>query len=177
MQWLEKLINRVFKFIPRLKMIAPDEGGVRITLGSHVTTLKPGWFIYWPLIQTIPVIAIMPQVVDLREQGLTTLDGVGLAISGAVEYAVRDTRRAILEVQDYDRSLPTLCLGKIAEYVENHDQKNCTSEKIGTEVRREIREHANSWGISIKHVYITDRIVATAYKIMLNGTLAPITLL
>ena len=160
--------------IPRLEFVLPDELVVRITMGKYVKSLTPGWFVVWPLIQEIQVITKTVQVVNLQEQGLQTLDGKSLAISGAVEYAVRDSVKAILEVQDVDKSLPVLCLGKIAEFVESRNLADCTSENIKTELRKEVREHVGAWGVGVKHIFITDRIIATAHKVMI--TTAPITM-
>ena len=174
MQWLKQFFQFITDIIPRIWLVCPDESGVRITLGKRFRLTSPGWYVYWPLIQVVRKLTVTTQVIDLREQGLTTQDNKNLAISGAVEYTVRDSVKAILQVQDVDKNLPTLCLGKIAEYVETHDYDECTSEKIKTELRKEIREHVNAWGLAIKHIYITDRITTTAYKIMLNTTTAPI---
>jgi len=174
MQWLINVFNKLTCWIPRICLVNPDESGVRITCGKNFSLMSPGWYIYWPLIQECQKLTTTVQVVDLREQGLTTRDNKNLAISGAVEYTVRDVTKALLQVQDVDKNLPTLCLGKIAEYIESHDFVDCTSEKIKMELRKEIREHVNSWGLAVKHIYITDRITATAYKIMLNTTTAPV---
>ena len=169
MNWLHNLINKLLAWIPRLWMVNPDESGVRITLGSRVKTLVPGWYVYWPLMQECINIPSTPQVIDLRSQSLTTKNGRSVVISGAVEYSIRDAEKAILKIQDYDKSLPTLCLGKIAEYVETHDFENCKSVVIKEALRKEIREHVNAWGIAVKHIFITDNIIAKTYRVMLRN--------
>jgi len=157
MRWLEKLINRVFKFIPRLKLITPDEGGVRITLGSHVTTLKSGWFIYWPLIQTVPVIAIMPQCPDVRPQSVTDCNGEGLAVSVAVKYRIRDAKAAILSVQDYDTNLQALACGCTTEYCSKHSLVELRdTHQMGDYVASRLQKEARGWGIEIMAVFVTD---------------------
>lgn len=157
-------------WIPRICLINPDESGVRITGGKRFRAKGPGWYIWWPLIQECKKITVTPQVVDLREQSLTTQDGAEKAISGAVEYDIRDAIKAILHVQDYDKNLPTLCLGKIADYVETHPANECRSALIKTELRKEIREHVNKWGIRILNIFITDNVSAKTYRIMLHAT-------
>jgi regulator of protease activity HflC (stomatin/prohibitin superfamily) len=176
-EWLKQLLQLITDLIPRIWLVNPDESGVRVTLGSRIRPTPPGWWLYWPVVQLCQKLTTVIQVVDLREQGLTTVDGVSLAISGAVEYTIRDAVKAILQVTDVDKNLPTLCLGKIAEYVERNTYADCTSEKIKAELRKEIREHVNAWGVAVKHIYVTDRIEAKALKIMLNATTAPITMI
>lgn len=174
MQWLKVLIDMIIAWIPRIQLINPDESGVRITGGKRYRAKGPGWYIWWPLIQECKKITITPQVVDLREQSLTTLDGEKRAISGAVEYDIRDAVKAILKVQDYDKNLPTLCLGKITDYVEAHPASECRASLIKTELKKEIREHVNKWGIRILNIFITDNVAADTKRIMLHAATAPI---
>ncbi len=169
MNWLTQLIDRLFSWIPKISIVRPDENGVRITCGRWYRPLLPGLYLWWPPIQEIDIINVMSQIIDLREQSLTTLDGKSIAISGAVEYSIRDVTKAVLKVQDYDRSLPTLCLGKIAEYVESHNFIECKSVIIKEVLRKEIREHVNAWGIAVKHIFVTDNVIATTHRIMLHN--------
>lgn len=174
MQWLKELIERLICLIPRIQLINPDEAGVRITGGKRYRAKGPGWYIYWPIIQECKKITTTPQIVDLREQSLTTSDGKKQVISGAVEYDIRDAVKAILKVQDYDKNLPTLCLGKITDYVESHPASDCRASLIKAEIRKEIREHVNKWGIHILNIFITDNVSAETYRVMLHAATTPI---
>ena len=155
----------------------PNESGIRTTLGSHYSSTPSGWYVFWPLIQSTIKITVTPQIVDLREQSLTTLDGEKQVISGAVEYDIRDAVKAILCVQDYDKNLPTLCLGKISDYVEAHPASECRSALIKAELRKEIREHVNKWGIRILNIFITDNVSAKTIRVMLHATTGSIRLI
>jgi regulator of protease activity HflC (stomatin/prohibitin superfamily) len=168
MQWLTDLINKLFCFIPRIVLILPNEMGLRITLGNHYRVISPGWYLYFPLLQQVLQLTVTPQVIDLKSQSLTTSDNKGIIISGAVEYGIRDVAKALLEVCNLDKTLPTLCLGKIAEYVETHTANECTTENIKNELRKEIMEHVNVWGIKLHHVYLTDRITARSVRVFLD---------
>ncbi len=177
MQWLINLIDKLTCGIPRIWIVEPDESGIRTTLGRHINPTPAGWYIFWPLIQSVIKITITPQIIDLREQSLTTLDGKKQVISGAVEYDIRDAMKAILHVQDYDKNLPTLCLGKISDYVEAHPASECRSALIKAELRKEIREHVNKWGIRILNIFITDNVSAETIRVMLHATTGSIRLI
>lgn len=168
MQWLTDLINRLLCIFPRIVLVHPDEMGLRISLGYCYKALEPGWYIYLPLLQFISKLPITPQVVDLKSQSLTTQDGKGIIISGAIEYSIRDITKAVLRVCNLDKSLPTLCLGKVAEYVETHDFIDCKSSAIKKELRREIREHVGDWGIQVHHIFLTDNITARSVRLFLD---------
>ena len=115
MDWLKDLLEKLFSIFPRLLCIQPNEGGVRTTLGSHIENLKSGWYVYWPLIQEAVYTEITTQVVDLKNQALRTIDKHDVVFSGALQYTVSNPRKALLEVQDRDKSLQTLALGVISD--------------------------------------------------------------
>ena len=157
MKWLEELINRVLSLIPRLQLINPDEGAIRITLGNHIKDCGPGWYLYWPLIQVFCVIAVMPQVPDVRPQSVLTSDGQSFTVSGAVKYRIRDVRKAVLNIQDYDVSIQTLMCGVIIRYCSTHTVDELLNvELLEADIKKELQKEARGWGIEIMSCYITD---------------------
>lgn len=100
---------------------------------------------------------IQTQVVDLRSQSVRVKDGYSLIVSGAIQYSIKDVYKAIFNVQDPDKSLETLALGIILEYVKNRTVKEC--QEVGAlkkEILKGIKEAAQGWGLKIEKVYITD---------------------
>lgn len=156
MEWLNQLITKIFCWIPRIWIVNPDESGIRITLGSRYCSTPPGWYVYWPLIQGVEKITVTPQVIDLRAQSVFTGDGRDLCFGGGIMYRVDDSVKAILEVQDYDKSLYTLALGIVTEYINQHEFKDCAISGIKKAILKGIREDAAGWGLKIMRMYITD---------------------
>lgn len=157
MEWLSNLLKNLRDWLPRKYFINPDEGGIRITLGNHVKTLVPGWYYYWPVLQECRGINTAPQIVDLRPQSALTSDLSDLAISGGVKYRISDSRKALLDVQDYDKSIQTAALGIICEFINEHsfeDIHNFT--ELREIILSGIREEAAGMGLKIMKVYITD---------------------
>jgi len=157
MNWLRDFISKLFAWLPRLYYINPDEGGVRITLGKYFKLKGSGWYFYWPVIHQMCVIAVMPMVKDLRGQSLLTKDGKNVLISGAITYKVLDASRAILAVQDYEKSLMNTALGIITEFVVSRTKEECKEIlDLKDEVLKGLREEASGWGLKIMKVAITD---------------------
>lgn len=173
MQWIVDLLDKLTSFIPRLVFIEPNEGGLRITLGSRVKELTPGWYIWCPLFQEVIKLEVVSQVVDLRAQSVETKDGHHVIVSGALQYKVTDVKKAILDVQDWDKSVQTLALGVIAEYIQQHSLQECRDlENIKSEVRKKIVE-ASGWGLKIQQVYITDFTEAKSIRIITESSRGP----
>ncbi len=168
MTWLRDIIEKLLSWVPRLWMINPDEGGVRITLGSRVKLLVPGWYVYWPILQECIKIDVMPQVIDLRPQS-GDQSGVNKCISGAVQYRIKDAGKAILKVQNFDTSLQAMALGIICRYVNNLPVGDeLTVEGVEEAVLKGIKENARGWGLEIMKVFITDLGSARNIRVLSN---------
>ncbi len=168
--WIEIIGRQITKTLPYSK-IFPNEGGVFLRFGKYRRTLEPG--LYWkiPLIDDIKKLDITPQVINLPNQSITTKDKVTLAVSGAIEYSIRDAKRALLEVQDFDKSLQNLSMGIIANYAHEKTYEECLNIKeLEDVVIRGIRERANSWGLNIRKFWVTDLAEHKVYRLMTHET-------
>ena len=155
MTWLQDLINKLLSVFPRLWFVSPDEAGIRLTLGNHVYSAGPGWYVWWPMIQKVTSITVTPQVVDLRPQSVMLQDHTSFVCGGAVKYRIKDATAAMLKVQDFDQSLQALCLGMISRYFTDKCDDDDYSD-LSDYVIKAIKEAARGWGLDIMAVYITD---------------------
>lgn len=174
MNWLNELITKIFCWIPRIWLVNPDEGGVRITLGNRYCSTPPGWYAFWPLIQDCTSITVTPQVVDLRAQSVFTRDHVDLCFGGGIMYRVNDSVKAILKVQDYDKSLYTVALGIVADYINQHDYNDCTVKGIKEAILEGIRKDAEGWGLKIIRMYVTDFGTTRNLRVLTNVSIGTI---
>jgi len=172
MTWLTNLIDRLLSIFPRLVIIAPDETGVRYTpkiaKGIRVTSLIPGYWIYWPLIQNIETIRCKTQVKDLRPQSVWTVDRVEMTVSGAIRYRVRSAQKALLEVYDYDQNIQAVALGIIQQYIREHELANLNTCQLEEEVLKGVRKASEGWGLYVEKVYITDIGRTQNVRLLLN---------
>jgi regulator of protease activity HflC (stomatin/prohibitin superfamily) len=168
MEWLGKLLEAIRDLFPALFMVEPSEGGIRLTLGKYVKTLKPGWYVYWPVIQFCDSVDVVPQVVDLRPQSCLTADMKDVVISGGVKYRVSDARKAMFSVSDYDKDIQVMSLGIIAEFISKHLFEDI-NEFVALQdiILVGIREEAAGMGLKIMKVYITD--IGTNKNIRMMG--------
>jgi regulator of protease activity HflC (stomatin/prohibitin superfamily) len=157
MEWLSELIQMVKDMFPWLYIVDPQEGGVRVTLGRRVKTLGPGWYFFWPIFQSCTKINVVPQVVDLRPQSGLTSDLKDIVISGGVRYKVIDARKAILNIDDYDKDICIMSLGIICDFVNKHPFGELKDlDELAMIIRTGIAEEATGMGLKIMKVYITD---------------------
>jgi regulator of protease activity HflC (stomatin/prohibitin superfamily) len=171
MDWLQALIERLTCFIPRPTIMTVYEAGLRFTFGKHIKDITNGWFWWIPLFQRIQWMDIQTQVVDLRSQSVRTSDGQSVIVSGAIQYSVKDVRKAILNVQNVDTALEKLALGIILEFVKSKTVDECHDiEALKKEILRGIKEAAQGWGLKIERVFITDLDKTINIRLLTNGT-------
>ncbi len=157
MDFLNRIFKIIGKFIPRVELIQPDEAGVRITLGTRVKVLPPGWYFLWPVIQEIYWATVTTAVKDLRPQSVFTKSGRNITVSGIIKYKVTDIQKAMLEVQNFDESLQALSLGVLNTILSTTEEiEGWSPEELADLVLQKIREEASGWGLKIQKVYISD---------------------
>lgn len=157
MTWITQLIELLFCWVPRLYFIQPDESGVRITLGSHVKDLAPGYYIYWPLIHLVIKVNVATQGVKFAIQSVTTKDDVDIAIRGAITYKISNAAKAIFETSDFDETLEAIGCGVIESFVAGKTYEELRDrEALKEEIKKGLRKEAEGWGIRLMRVYIPD---------------------
>ncbi len=169
MEWLRDLVNRLLSVFPRICILGPHESGVRLTFGKRVRKIGAGCWIYWPLVQRLIYMNVVTQVIDLRAQSIRTKDNESTVVSGAIQYSIRDVRKAILDVQDMDKSLETLALGIIFDFVHGRRLEECGDVGVlKAEILKGIKEAATGWGLKIERIYITDLDKTRNIRLLLN---------
>lgn len=157
MEWLKELFDKLLSVFPCILILAPYEAGIRITFGKRCIAKSSGWYLYWPLIQRMIWMEIQTQVVDLRHQSVRTKDGYDIVISGAIQYSIKDIKKAIVNVQDVDKSIETLALGIIHDLVRHKSLATCLDlDVLKNEILKGLKEAAKGWGLKIERIFIID---------------------
>ncbi|RKY08248.1 MAG: hypothetical protein DRP65_09350 [Planctomycetota bacterium] len=171
--WLNQLIELLLSIFPRLQFLLPNEAGIRVTLGSRVRSIGPGYWWYWPLVQQISYCVVAPQVVDLMPQALRTKDGKELTISLTMRYAISDARMALLNVHSYDQALQNLTRGIVAGYVNGRTFDECGDiADIAENTKAAVQKAARGWGVSIQALYVDEIASTLNVRLMLRGEYA-----
>jgi len=157
MEWLKELFDKILSIFPQIYILTPYEAGIRITLGKRVKAKSAGWYLIWPLFQRFVWQEIQPQIIDLRNQSIRTIDGHELIVSGAIQYKIVDIKNSILNVQNVDKAVQTTCLGMVVDFMTTKTMRECQNlENLKTEILRGLRIASKGWGLKIEKIFITD---------------------
>lgn len=170
---LEKLFDLFVGIVGYLLpwvILEDDKIGLIRRLGCYKRNLKPGWNWKWPIIETILSETQALDSTVLREQSLTTKDGVQVTVRGVITYRVVDPKRYILDVDNPLTVINDAGCAVIGELIPELDAAEVL---VGTEflqkLTRRVRARAKRWGIEVDSVGLADRTRARTYRLLVSG--------
>jgi regulator of protease activity HflC (stomatin/prohibitin superfamily) len=168
--FLERLIELLAQWWARIVpwyVLGDDLVGLVRRLGVFHRDLHHGFNWKWPVIEeAMAAIAALDSTV-LREQSLTTLDGVQVTLRCVLTYRVVDARQWILAVNDPESVLNDAGCLAVSELVpELSSFEVLQGEEFLTKLTRRVRARAKRWGIAVEAVGMSDRSAAPTYRIM-----------
>lgn len=151
---LEFLINWIegwfFVIIPQY------ERGVRMRNGKFKEVLEPGFHWKIPIIDTVLTHMIVTTTLNISEQSVTTKDWKSVVVASVVKYDVSDIETFLLTVGDQIDALSDMTKGIIRKQIMKREWKDCNSSTLLTDIKNEVKEKAQEWGINVIEVTLTD---------------------
>lgn len=156
------------------KTVREYQQGAKFTLGrtggwrewwahrqGREVTAKPmgtGWHWYCPILQSIEVLDVVADVVDLKVQHLTTTDGKPVALSMCVEYEIADAVQYHLGIQQLETNFEAMARTVVARRVRgwSWDELHAQQKELEVEVRDTLRRRAVRYGVKVLEVGLTD---------------------
>lgn len=167
------LSNNLLALLP-FRVVRSYQRGVRFRLGRDIALLSPGWWWFFPVVESIEVVDVAPCVMNLPTQSVTTCDGRALSFSANIEYEIVNARKMYVRVQHLDTSLSASAMGFLAETVRAQPWDALVAGQLALEgeLRRTITKQARRWGVRIRRVHLTDFVTTRALR--LYGDNAPL---
>jgi len=147
------IIASMFYILPEWTRI------VILRLGKFDSVKGPGFFIIPPFIYSVAsVVDTRIETNQVEATATLTKDNVPTKVTAAVEYKVEDPRKATLDVQNYRQSVIWLSTEALKNTIGNLDLKDLLNqrEEIASNLKIQIDEGAQVYGIDIRAVRITD---------------------
>src|SRR5262245_44138813 len=92
----------VFFLFLCIRIVQQYETALVFTLGKYSRTLQPGLKFIIPIIEWSKAVDMRVLTRDIPKQQVITKDNVPVTINGVVYFRVKESEKAILEVQDYN---------------------------------------------------------------------------
>ena len=168
MTWnlVDLISNNILALLP-LRIIHSFERGVKFRLGRDIAELQPGLHFFWPYFEDIEVINVVPEVINLPTQSLTTLDGHHISFSANIEFEVHDARAMFCGVQDFQNSLMNMAMNHLAYRVRDWTWQELREgqRELERSIKDTLTTRVKKWGVTVLSVGITDLVETQTYRI------------
>lgn len=156
----------IFLFVVLLlsfKVINEYERGVKFTLGKYSGIMGPGLRLIIPILQRFERVDLRIMVVDVPDQDAITKDNVSIKVNAVLYYKVADSKKAIIEVENYHYAVSQLAQTTMRDIVGEVtlDELLSNRDQISKSIKVIVDKATDPWGIQVssvelKHVELPD---------------------
>jgi len=139
-----------------VKIVRPYQRGLVERLGRYKTTKEPGFNLIMPFIETMQLVDMREQVVDVPPQEVITEDNVVVSVDAVVYYEATDPQRLIYNVADFFTAITKLAQTNLRNLIGDLElDKALTSrDRINTQLREVLDDATDKWGVRVVRVEI-----------------------
>ena len=142
--------------VAAVKIVRPYQRGLVERLGKYKTTKEPGLQLIVPFIETMQLIDMREQVVDVPPQEVITADNVVVSVDAVVYYEATDPQRLVYNVADFFTAITKLAQTNLRNLIGDLElDKALTSrDTINTQLREVLDDATDKWGVRVVRVEI-----------------------
>ncbi len=146
----------ILVLVGAVKIVRPYQRGLVERLGKYKTTRQPGLSLILPFIETMQLIDMREQVVDVPPQEVITQDNVVVSVDAVVYYEATDPQRLVYNVADFFTAITKLAQTNLRNLIGDLElDKALTSrDTINTQLRDVLDDATDKWGVRVVRVEI-----------------------
>lgn len=139
-----------------VRIIRPYQRGIVEMLGRYQKTVDPGIQIIIPVFQSIRVVDMREQVVDVPPQEVITSDNVVVSVDAVIYYEPSDPRNLVYNVANFLLAITKLAQTNLRNLVGDLelDAALTSRDKINLELRQILDDATDKWGVRVARVEI-----------------------
>jgi regulator of protease activity HflC (stomatin/prohibitin superfamily) len=146
----------ILVLVGAVKIVRPYQQGLVERLGKYKATKNPGLNLILPFIETMQLIDMREQVVDVPPQEVITADNVVVSVDAVVYYEATDPQRLVYNVADFFTAITKLAQTNLRNLIGDLElDKALTSrDTINTQLRDVLDDATDKWGVRVVRVEI-----------------------
>ena len=142
--------------VAAVKIVRPYQRGIVERLGRYKTTLDPGLHIIFPFIDTMRLVDMREQVVDVPPQDVITSDNVVVSVDAVIFYEPTDPQRLVYNVANFVLAITKLAQTNLRNVVGDLqlDEALTSRDRINAALREILDDATDKWGVRVVRVEI-----------------------
>ncbi len=156
----------LFVGLASIRVVKEYQRGIVFTLGRFSGVKGPGLVFVIPLLQTMQIVDIRIQVLDVPDQEVITKDNIPVRINAVVYFRIVDPAKAVLEVEHYRYAVIQLAQTMMKNIVggKTLDELLQQRAQIATTIQQELDAQTDKWGIDITTLELKDVMIPQQLK-------------
>src|SRR6056297_2049387 len=142
--------------VASVKIVRPYQRGLVERLGRYRDTRDPGLSLIIPFIESIQLIDMREQVVDVPPQEVITEDNVVVSVDAVVYHEATDPKRLVYNVADFLAAITKLAQTNLRNLIGDLelDRALTSRDTINTQLRDVLDDATDKWGVRVVRVEI-----------------------
>ncbi len=142
--------------IKSFKIVRPYQRGIVEQLGKYKTTVDPGLRMILPFVQTMRLVDMREQVVDVPPQEVITSDNVVVSVDAVIYYEPSDPQRLIYNVANFLLAITKLAQTNLRNLIGDMelDSALTSRDSINLALRQILDDATDKWGVRVARVEI-----------------------
>ncbi len=139
-----------------VKIIRPYQRGIVERLGKYKATYEPGLQVIIPFVDTIRLVDMREQVVDVPPQEVITKDNVVVAVDAVVFYEPTDPQRLVYNVANFVLAVTKLAQTNLRNLIGDLDLDTALTSRdtVNVNLREILDDATDKWGVRVVRVEI-----------------------
>lgn len=149
----------IFVFLSSgIRIVYQYKRAIKFRFGRYIEILEPGFRWIIPIIETTQFVDVRVITINIESQEIMTKDNVPSRIDGVLFYKIIDTKKAVLEVEEYNFAISQLAQASLRDVCGKAELDTILSkrEEMGENIRKIVEHETKEWGIIISDVKVKD---------------------
>ena len=145
-------------FFSGIRIVYQYKRAVKFRFGRFISVLEPGFRWIIPIVETVQLIDIRVITINITTQEIMTRDNVPSKINGVLFFEIKDAKRAVIEVADYEFAISQLAQAALRDVCGKVELDTILSrrDEMGENIREMVASEIKNWGIVVLDVKIKD---------------------
>ncbi|MBK5224613.1 MAG: SPFH/Band 7/PHB domain protein [Acidimicrobiia bacterium] len=143
-------------FASGVRIVRPYQRGLVEQLGKYKETVDPGLRIIIPVAQTIRLVDMREQVVDVPPQEVITADNVSVTVDAVIYYEPTDPQRLTYNVANFLMAITKLAQTNLRNVIGDMslDEALTSRDRVNINLRQILDDATDKWGVRVVRVEI-----------------------